>query len=159
LVARHSILSHVHETKERRREMNRQFLLKVVLWSICVYHVFLGVGAFLSESWAVRLADAVFGMTVQPTPQLSYIVKLLGVYALVFGLMAGIAAREPRRHLSLLNVIVLLYVCRFLNKVFQVDLFTAAFDASPQRTWLDVALLAAFGAAVFFLKPRGTTAE
>jgi hypothetical protein len=138
--------------------MNKRFALQLVLWSICIYHVVLGACGFLSENLAVRLADVLFGMKVDPTPQLSYIVKLLGIYAILFGLMAATAARKPERHPVLLNLIIVLYGLRILNKLLYEDLLVKAFAAPPSRVWIDVACLAAFGVAVALLKPRAAVA-
>lgn len=135
--------------------MNKKMALQIVLLLICAYHLVLGVAAFLSEDTAVWLAELLFGIRIQPTPQLSYIVKLLGVYVVSFGLMAGVAALAPERYPILLNLVIMLYVFRVLNKIIFSDLFIAAFAAPPIRTWIDVALLVAFGGAVAVLKPWG----
>jgi hypothetical protein len=134
--------------------MDKRLGLQLVLWSICIYHVVLGACGLLSEDLAARLADVLFGMKVNPTPQLNYIVKVLGIYAIMFGLLAATAARKPERHPVLLNLIILLYVLRILDKIIFANLFITAFSAPPSRVWLDVACLAAFGLAVAFLKPR-----
>src|SRR4051812_35315106 len=109
--------------------MNKQRLLSVVLWLICLYHVFLGFTAFLSEDMAVRIADVVFGIKLEPHPQVSYLGKLLGVYAVAFGLVVAAAALDPPRHPALLNIVVALYAMRILNKIVFADLFSRAFDA------------------------------
>jgi hypothetical protein len=134
--------------------MNKLLLLKVVLWLICLYHVFMGAAAFLSEDTAARVAEVAFGIHLQMAPQTSYIVKLLGVYAIVFGLMVALTALDPVRYTRFLDVVVVLYALRILNKLVFAKLFTEAFEAPPYRAWVDIALLAAFGLAVFLLKPR-----
>jgi hypothetical protein len=138
--------------------MSKRLALQLVLISIFLYHLVLGVCGFLSEGTAVWLADLLFGVKVDPTPQISYVVKLLGIYAVVFGLMAGAAAVAPERHPALLNLVVVLYALRILNKFVFFDLFTRAFAAPPARTWVDIAMLAGFGLAVALLKPRAAAA-
>jgi hypothetical protein len=138
--------------------MSKRFALQLVLWSICIYHIVLGACGFLSEDVAVRLADLLFSVKVEPTPQVSYLVKLLGIYAVLFGLMTATAAVAPERHPTLLNLVVLLYALRVLNKLVFSDLFVQAFAAPPARTWVDIAMLLAFGLAVALLKPRTTAA-
>jgi hypothetical protein len=136
--------------------MSKRFALQLVLVAICVYHLVLGGCAFLSEDLAVWLADALFSVRVEPTPQVNYLVKLLGIYAILFGLLAATAARAPERHPALLNLVIVLYILRVLNKLVFADLFVRAFNAPPARTWIDIAMLVAFGLAVALLKPRGT---
>ena len=132
--------------------MNKRAVLRATLMMICAYHVILGLAAFLDESTAKWLANLVFGITLEPTPQLSYIVKLLGVYVVTFGLVAGVASKAPEKHPLLLNLIVVLYLLRIANKVAFSSLFTTAFASAPERVWIDLILLAGFGGTVAALK-------
>jgi hypothetical protein len=134
--------------------MTRLVGLKIVLWLIALYHVILGVAAFISLDLTLWIAKAMFGVDVELTPQSSYIIRLLGVYVLVFGLLVVLLALDPGRHSVLLSVVVVLYICRILNKIIFIDLFTTAFGATSTRAWIDVAMLAAFGLAVLVLWPR-----
>jgi hypothetical protein len=139
--------------------MTRQLFLKLVLIAIAVYHLFLGLAPFLSDALTVQLARSVFGLKLEMTSQLSYIVKLLGVYAMVFGFVCGVAAFNPVKYRPILNIIILLYVFRIVNKFAFMDNFSKAFDAAPSRVWSDIVLLAFFGMAVLLLKPRNTAAD
>ena len=134
--------------------MTRIAALRSVLAMISIYHVVLGLAAFVSDDMAVTLARSIFGLNLEMTPQLSYIVQLLGVYAIVFGLITGLAAADPLRYPVMLNVIVVLYALRVLNKILSMGEFEEAFAASMTRVWTDVLLLAAFGIAVLLLRPK-----
>src|SRR5687767_2137085 len=96
--------------------MDKTGLLQVVLWLIALYHVLMGLGAMLSARIVEGLARGVFGMRLQLTPASAYLAKLLGIYAAVFGAVVGIAATDPTRYAVLLDVIVVLYVLRIVNK-------------------------------------------
>lgn len=133
--------------------MNKITGLKVVLVMICIYHVALGLATFVSGDLTVKLAKAIFGLNLEMTPQMSYIVQLLGVYAIAFGLVAGLAAADPLKHPVLLNVIVVLYALRVVNKLISMNQFQQAFGASMAKVWTDIVLLAAFGVAVVALRP------
>lgn len=133
--------------------MNKITGLKVVLAMICIYHVVLGLATFVSGDLTVKLAKTIFGLNLEMTPQMSYIVQLLGVYAIVFGVVAGMAALDPLKHPVLLNVIVLLYALRIMNKLLSMNQFQQAFGASMTKVWTDIVLLAAFGVAVVALRP------
>lgn len=134
--------------------MNKTAALRVVLAMICIYHVVLGLAAFVSDAMAVTLARSIFGLNLDMTPQLSYIVQLLGIYAITFGIITGIMAADPLRYPVMLNVIVVLYVLRVVNKFLSMGQFEQAFGASMSRVWTDVVLLAAFGTAVLVLRPK-----
>lgn len=139
--------------------MKTQFLLKIVLFAISAYHLFLGLAPLLSDNITVQLAESVFGLKLEMTAQLSYMLKLLGVYAFVFGLICGVAAFNPERYRPLLYVIVLLYVFRVLNKFAFIGQFAQAFNAPASKVWIDIVLLSMFGAAVLLLMPRPQTPE
>jgi hypothetical protein len=133
--------------------------LKIVLWLIALYHIILGVAAFVSLPLTLWLAQALFGVSVELTPQASYIIRLLGVYVLAFGVLVAMLALDPSKHSSLLAVVAILYVCRILNKIVFMDLFATAFGATLTRGWIDVAMLAGFGVAVLLLWPRAQALE
>ena len=130
---------------KRGRAIERTLRKFLMLWLVCLYHVFMGVGAFLSKDMVVWLADVFFGIKLQVTPQISYLAKLLGIYVVAFGLMVAVAALDPARHPSLLKIVIILYGLRVLNKLVFADLYTAAFAAPRYRAWVDIAMLAAFG--------------
>jgi hypothetical protein len=128
-------------------------VLKLVLYSIALYHLGMGLGALLSERVAEQLAWSVFGIRLKLAPQASYLVKLLGVYVIAFGLVVCVAAQAPERNPALLQIIVLLYALRIANKVGHQELYKEAFQATDQRILTDVLMLAFFGGAVLLLKP------
>ena len=134
--------------------MTREMLLKLVLWGIGLYHVVLGGGAFLSAGLAQQMAKTLFGIEIALDPAMSFVAKVLGVYAITFGIVAFIAARDPARYRVLLNLIVFLYVLRILNKIlFKAD-YLSGLHVSPTRLWVETALLTGFALAVFILRPR-----
>jgi hypothetical protein len=137
--------------------MNKLSLLKLVLALIAIYHLVLGLATFVSDDLTARLAWQLFGLNLEMTPQLSYIVQLLGVYAITFGVLTAFVARDPLAHRAMLNVVLILYVLRIVNKFLSMGEFTQAFNASTTRIWTDLVLLAFFGAAVLLLRPASVT--
>lgn len=134
--------------------MNKEGVLKLVLWAICIYHVVLGGGALLSPHVAEQIARSIFGITLHMSPEISYVVRVLGVYALAFGLLAGAAATNPTKHRDLLNLIVVLYALRIVVKLAFKDEAVMGLAYTPIRVFVEAALLAAFGLSVLLLKPR-----
>lgn len=134
--------------------MNKEAALKVVLWAIAAYHIVLGGGAFLSARVAEQVAQSLFGIHLTLDPAMAFVVKVLGVYAITFGVVTAVAARDPARHRVLLNVIVLLYVLRIANKLLFKNEYVTGLEVSSARVWIESALLAAFGLAVLVLRPR-----
>ena len=138
--------------------MSRTTMLQIVLWGICAYHIVLGGGAFLSSAIAEQTARTIFGITLRMDDQTAYVVRVLGVYALTFGLVAGVAATNPVRHGVLLNVIVVLYALRIVIKLVFKDEAVMGLAYTAGRVYGEAALLAAFAIAVIALRPRTTTA-
>jgi hypothetical protein len=137
--------------------MNRDVALKLVLWGIALYHVVLGGGAFLSGPLAQQIAHSIFGIELTLDPAMAFVVKVLGVYALTFGVVTLVAARDPVRYRVLLDVIVVLYVLRIVNKLAFKSQYVAGLHIAPTRVWIESAMLTAFALAVFVLRPRRAT--
>jgi hypothetical protein len=108
---------------------------------------------FISGEMAAKIAASVFGMTLNVTPQLHYLTKLLGIYAAVFGVLALMVAARPVEYRQLTFVIVALYAARILNRVIFLGQFMDAFQATAFRAWSDIVLLALFGGAALLLMP------
>ena len=138
--------------------MNRDLGLKAVLWMIAVYHFVMGVGAFLSADLAQKMAHSIFGIDLTLDPATSFIVKVLAVYAITFGEIAMIAARDPMRYRVLLNVVVFLYVLRIVNKIVFKSQYVAGLHIAPTRVWVECVLMAGFALAVYVLRPRTSAA-
>jgi ABC-type xylose transport system permease subunit len=133
--------------------MNQDLGLKIVLWLIALYHLVLGTGAFLSAGLAQRVAKSIFGIQLTLDPAMSFVVKVLGIYAIVFGIIVLVAAADPVRYRVLLDIVVVLYALRIVNKlVFKKDYVGGLHIATP-RVWTESALLAGFALAVWVLKP------
>ncbi len=133
--------------------------LPILLGVIGIYHLGLGILPFLPTAFTTRLLFGLFGMVFEVTPQMHYLGQLFGIYAILFGLMALVAARDPYRHRSLVSLIVVLYCLRILNRVFFIFMFMPAFQTTPFRGWLEVVLLAAFGLGVVLLRPRAAAPQ
>jgi hypothetical protein len=129
--------------------------LKVVLALIGIYHVGLGILPFISADLAARVTSSLFGMTLVVTPQLHYLARLLGIYALIFGVVTLVVATRPVYYRPFTYVIFALYAARVLNRIVFIDQFMNAFQTTLFRAWLEAVLLAAFGVAVLLQRPVG----
>lgn len=132
----------------------KEKLLKILLGLIAVYHVLLGLMAFLSGDFVMRIADSLFGLQVEPTGQVFYFGKLLGIYAIAFGAFIGMMMRDPHKYKDLLYVGVGLYALRIINKLVFMNSIKESFGVSDMRIWMDVVLLAFFGIALYLLIPK-----
>jgi hypothetical protein len=134
--------------------MTGKRLLTAVLVVISIYHVLVGALPFLPSHFAAWIVKSVFGMTVLVSDQLHYVAKLMGIYMIVFGVFAGIAARDPARHRDVIDVGMLLYALRLINRLVFASQVRTAFEVPPVWMWIEVALLLFFGGALWLLRPR-----
>jgi hypothetical protein len=134
--------------------MTRKTALRLVLWAIAIYHVVLGGGAFLPPEQAQGIARSIFGIDIVLDPAMAFVAKVLGVYAITFGIVAFVASRDPVRYRVLLDLIVVLYAMRIATKLLFKSQAIVGLDVAPTRVWVEAALLAGFALAVFLLRPR-----
>lgn len=115
--------------------------LQLFLWFICAFHVIVGIGLNVSPAFP-QLMAGYYGAQVSWTPELLYIVKPLGAFMLALGIVAGLAARDPLAHSSVVYGFVILFVVRGLQRlIFQSEIETAVAIASSRN----------LGNAIFFL--------
>ena len=121
-------------------------LLQGFFWMVCAFHIVVGVGLNLSAGFP-RLMAEFYGATVDWTPQFNYILKPLGAFMFVLGLLAAAAAREPMRYRVVAYLFATLFTIRALQRLaFGGDIHDA-FSISFARN---------MGNAVFFLALAAT---
>jgi hypothetical protein len=123
-----------------------QRLLQAFFWMVCAFHMVVGVGLNLSSGFP-RLMAGYYGATVDWTPQFSYILKPLGAFMFVLGLLAAAAAREPMRYRGVAYLFATLFTIRALQRLVFGGEIHDAFSISSARN---------MGNAVFFLALAAT---
>lgn len=121
-------------------------LLQGFFWMVCTFHVVVGVGLNISSGFS-RLMAGYYGATVDWTPQFNYILKPLGAFMFVLGILAAAAARDPMRYWVAAYLFATLFTIRALQRVVFRGEILDAFSISPARN---------MGNAVFFLALAAT---
>lgn len=115
--------------------------LQVFLWMICAFHVIVGAGINLSSGIPAAMASY-YGAQVDWTPQFVYILKPLGAFMLVLGMLSAVAALDPLRNKMIVYGFVTLFAIRALQRiVFGGEIYDAFAIASGRN----------IGNAVFFI--------
>lgn len=137
--------------------------LSLYLWFIAVFHLFVGLSVNLSDDFTLLIARG-YGATVDWTPQFVYILRPLGAFMIVLGLLATVAARQPARYPAVVLGFVLLFAIRSLHRLVHGDLITAAFGISSSRNMVNLVVFAVQAVVLFLLwhaarerEPMGTT--
>ncbi|MHC4217691.1 MAG: hypothetical protein ACYSU7_04460 [Planctomycetota bacterium] len=129
--------------------------LKVVLWVVCVCHILLGGTIMLGQSFQERAA-ALYGAQVAWTPEFVYILKPLGAFMLVLGIVGIAAALDPVRYRVLGYGFVGLLVIRVIQRViFQGDILDA-FGISTGRNLVNAGFFLVVAVILLVLLQLGT---
>jgi hypothetical protein len=132
-------------------EATMKQMLQALLCFVCAAHVVIGAGLNLAPGFPPVMAG-IYGATVEWTPQFTYILKPLGAFMLTVGLLAGIAATDPARHVAIVYAVAALFVIRSAQRVVFADETLQAFGITLAR---DVAVAAFFLALALVLVVLG----
>ena len=131
---------------------NNYTALRGLLWLICIYHVSIGVVAFMPAQVVRDSARVLLGLVLPDTPALFQVVKSLGVYAFVFGVMMGVAAWNPVKNRALITVGVVLFGLRIVQRLANLDELEHSFRVSTARNLGTVGVVAVIGVALAWLR-------
>jgi hypothetical protein len=124
--------------------------LKAYLWFIAAFHLFVGLSVNLSTPFTRAIAAA-YGATVDWTPQFVYILRPLGAFMIVLGVLAAAAARDPRRYEAVVLGFVLLFAIRALHRLAFGAVLTSAFGIDSSRNTLNLVVFAVQAIVLFML--------
>lgn len=100
-------------------------LLQILLGFISLFHVVMGTGLMFSPGFQAGAA-ALYGAHVDWTPQAIYLVRILGSFAFVFGILALAAARRPLQNQAIIYGFIALFLLRDAHRL----LFNAEIQAA-----------------------------
>jgi hypothetical protein len=101
--------------------MNTTWLrvLQGYLWFICAFHVIMGVGLNASPKF-IPVVAAWYGADperVDVTPQLLVLVKPIGAFMFILGVLAAVAAIRPLRYRAVIYAFAGLFFIRAMQRV------------------------------------------
>ena len=131
---------------------NKHTALRALLWIICVYHIAFGLLANLPSETVRNLAHALFGLNLPEVSALEYVLKPFGIYVMTFGVMMGVAAWNPVKNRALISVGVVLFGLRILQRLISMAAMEHALSITPARNLGTLAVVAAFGLALAWLR-------
>src|SRR5690348_6356907 len=100
-------------------------LLQALLWFASLSHIVIGGGIMLSPEFQRAMAS-VYGAEVDWTPQFTYILRPLGAFMFVLGLLLAAAALDPWRHRLIVYGLCGVLFLRVLQRVvFQQEIENA----------------------------------
>jgi len=128
--------------------------LKGLLWFIAVYQLVMGLLLLVSPTFA-QLVVAWYGASVEWTPQFTFILKPLGAYMVMTGIIAWGAARAEIPHPMITYALAVLFTINAVYRVLRFESIQTTFGISAAHLILQVVVLLALAAACFFLQRAG----
>lgn len=96
-------------------KVNALAVLRFFLWFSCAFHLIVGIGLNLSPAFPQVMAGY-YGASVEFTPQFLYILKPLGAFMIMVGLVVMAAARDPLNNGAIVHGLVALLAIRGLQR-------------------------------------------
>ena len=93
-------------------------VLQVLMLLVCVAHIVIGAGLNLaSDGMVASMASSYGAESAEWSAQLLYIVKPLGAFMLVLGLLAAAAAANPTRYRAVVYAFSVLFLIRAVQRI------------------------------------------
>jgi hypothetical protein len=135
--------------------MKKAIAFRVVLTVVGLAHLLLGVAANLGPpEMLTKIVTQFYGASLDLTPQMHHVLRILGAFMVGIGLMALWACANPQRHQAVVFGIIAILIVRVVQRIVFAREISKAFDLSPTRLWLQVAFFALTALALFALRPK-----
>ena len=124
--------------------------LRGLLWFIAVYQFLMGFLLLMPPSFT-QLVVSWYGATVDWTPQFTFILKPLGAYMVMTGLIAASTARAAVPHPAVLQGLAALFTINALYRVTRFEYVRATFSIAPAHLVLQIVVLLGLASALLLL--------
>jgi len=124
---------------------SRMLILRTLLLLICAFHVVVGVGVNVSPEFPKIMATYYGATGVEWTGQFVYMLRPLGAFMFVMGLLAAVAAMNPIKHRAICYGFSALFFIRGLQRIAFQDDIQAAFGIAPGRNTINMAFFIGLG--------------
>ena len=133
-------------------------VLSGVLWYVSATHLLIGAGVNLVPASLPFLA-MLYGAEVSFTPEFTYVLKPLGAFMFVLGLIAAAAARDPLRFRPVIYGFVILFVIRSGQRLVFGQEIAEIFGIDGARNLLAVLFFMALAGLIVGLERAASRAE
>lgn len=124
--------------------------LKIFLVLIGVFHVTVGLGLNLWPAFP-RMMAGYYGASFEWGPEFAYILKPLGAFMLVLGILAFAASVKPLSHAAIVYAFALLFALRALQRLIHQDELAQVFNIAQGRNYGNVLFFGAMAIALVML--------
>ncbi|MBL4850610.1 MAG: hypothetical protein JKY65_34260 [Planctomycetes bacterium] len=120
----------------------RQLLFGLVLGLTCAYHLGIGVVSLAAPDTTLQIAAMLYDVHASAiAPQVVYMLKALGMYALFTGCLLALALSNPAKYRHVVIVCAGLLIMRATTRLLFFDVLHDAFAVEWGRNLINVFLL------------------
>jgi hypothetical protein len=134
-------------------------IVKTLLWLVCVTHLAIGIAGVCSPSLAERVVRGFYGATVEMTPAIVHLLRIMGAYMIAVGILGLVAALDPQKYRPVIIAIAILIAIRVLQRIVFANEIQQTFGISAGRIWFQSIYFAGLAAALLWLLPKRKSAE
>ena len=120
---------------------NNPTLLVAILYFSSIFHVIGGLMILYSQESAQTYGEIVFGYILNINQEMEYILRILGIYALAFGIILFFSAKNPIRHKPVILSLVIIYVFRVFDSLFTIETIHSSFQVPVYRIYIAIFIL------------------
>ena len=120
----------------------KPFTLKLVLFYSSFLHIIGGLMFLYNNDLAKLYGEVIFGMNIEINPQMQYLVKMLGLYSFLIGIIIIFVFINPYKYNNFIWVLILLYSYRFIFSILSFDFMHTNFKISYFNLYLATSILA-----------------
>tara|TARA_B100001094_G_scaffold257975_1_gene257632 strand:+ start:1245 stop:1691 length:447 start_codon:yes stop_codon:yes gene_type:complete len=120
----------------------KPFTLKLVLFYSSLLHIIGGLMFVYNNDLAKLYGEVIFGMNIEINPQMQYLVKMLGLYSFLIGIIIIFVFINPYKYNNFIWVLILLYSYRFIFSILSFDFMHTNFKISYFNLYLATSILA-----------------
>lgn len=138
----------------------RDVLLHFVLGVLCAYHLGIGVFACLAPETTLQFASWFYDVHASTVaPQVVYMLKALGMYALFTGGLVALSMTDAARFRHIIFMVAGLLLVRALVRVVFYDVLNEAFAVEWSRNLINVAMLVVQASVLIACAPADPHAQ
>ena len=112
------------------------------------------IGLFGSKEIVSKSINNFYGASLELTPEIGYLIKMLGVFMLGIGILGIFAWINPRRNRGIIIGISILLLIRAFQRVAFSSEIGDIFNVNLRVLWIGTLFYLLLGLLLFFLRPK-----
>lgn len=133
-------------------------LLRGVLVLVALPPLVEGIAGVTDGAWVAEWYSFSSRATVTLTPEMNYLLKVLGIYLMLFGALMAYASTDPKRHRPLITLGVMVLLLRAFQRLSLTRELQELFNVPVGLNVLHVMYLLSLALTILWLRPKRSAA-